>query len=84
LRFSGVNQAFRSENGNFAIVYFCCRAELSIDLSQIGAKKPLEAVWVGPQTGKRRSDGVFTDLSITPVTSPSWCDDALLLLREKE
>jgi len=72
-----------SSDGNFAVVYFYCRTTLSIDLGAVGTKKPLEAVWVDPQTGKRQAIGVFSDMGIQQFTSPAWCEDALLLLTEK-
>ena len=66
-----------SQDGDFAVIYFPCRKELTISIYKLGGT--VQAAWIDPTTGKRVSETKISGETHT-FTSPACCDDAILLL----
>jgi hypothetical protein len=69
-----------SEDGDFAVVYFTSRMELSIHIGKLGGS--VRAVWVDPTSGRRVRETAAKG-EVYRFSSPPCCDDALLLLLKR-
>jgi hypothetical protein len=78
---STLNTAARSAHGDWAVVYLCRPAQVSICLQKLTALKENQAHWVDPRNGER-SSAIDLHGQNTPdfSTPPGW-EDALLIIR---
>ncbi|MGB9605688.1 MAG: DUF4038 domain-containing protein, partial [Bryobacteraceae bacterium] len=70
----------RSETGEFALIYLPGNPEVKLNLNRF--RRAVEAVWLDPRTGERRSGRHLqpaAELTLKPPTEGDW----LLLLRER-